>query len=92
MGQASSSGQPAGNDGAFYTAKGNQAVHNRSRSEGGQAQNANIEESSSYEDIAPYEKSQNEGLNLILFQGAANSNNFSRDHEEQQEEDGQVAN
>ena len=26
-------------------------------------------ESSSYEDIAPYEKSQNEGLNLIMFEG-----------------------
>lgn len=45
------------------------------RSEGGAAHNANIEESS-YDDIAPYEKSQNEGLNLILFQG---DNNLSRD-------------
>ena len=50
------------------------------RSEGGHAQNANIEES--YEDIAPYEKSQNEGLNLILFQGA---NNLSRDEETEQQ-------
>ena len=40
-----------------------------------QQQSRNIEESS-YEDIAPYEKSQNEGLNLIMFQGA---NNWSDD-------------
>ena len=44
-----------------------------------QQQSRNIEESS-YEDIAPYEKSQNEGLNLIMFQGANNwSDNAAED-------------